>query len=629
MSSLAVWCLGAAPPPRACAPPHDSYPFCDATLPKEERVNDLIQRLQLHEKPRLLVARQSPDSNISRLGIPEYDWGTNCVHGVQSRCAPGGPCATSFPNPNALGATFNRTLWKQMGRTMGLELRALWLQGIGEAHESGLPHLGLDCWSPNINIVRDPRWGRNLETPSEDPKICGAFGTEVTRGLQNGVDDKFMQAVVTLKHFDANSLEGNWSRHGKIITRHSVDSQISMYDLFSTFLPAFREAVVEGGARGVMCSYNSINGIPSCANKWLLKDVLRDEWGFDGYVSSDSGAVQDILDPHHFTSNWTETVAKAVLAGCDVESANWPKDHPWSTNGPYISYLPKAVSEGLLPESAIDEALRHSLGLRFDLGLFDPIESQPYWKIPLSVVQSDAHVALSQDATRQGLVLLANPHANGTLPLLPFKANTKIAVIGPHTNSRSSILGNYYGEICPSGNIHSTDCVQTIFEAIQDLNIKAGAAPSDTVNATGVEVNSTSRLGISAALDAANRSNVIVFIGGLSTPELESEGFDRHDISLPGLQPELLRKLLSLGKPLCLVLIHGGIVTIPDDILSFPNLAIVSAGYPGIYGGIAIAEALFDIPNNTGGIGRMASNRWGRTPVTWYSEASWQAARLS
>ena len=231
---VAVALSYSAPPstvkiPRACLPPHDTYPFCNASLPLSTRVDDLISRLTLDEKPTLLVARNSPNGNISRLGVPEYDWGGNCIHGVQSRCAADGRCPTSYPNPNALGASFNKTVWRGMGEVIGLELRSLWLQGVGEDHDSNLPHIGLDCWSPNIGVVRDPRWGRNLETPSEDPAVCGSFGVEVTKGLQESKSDpRFVQAVVTLKHFDANSLEGNWGPGGTI-TRHTCDAAISAF----------------------------------------------------------------------------------------------------------------------------------------------------------------------------------------------------------------------------------------------------------------------------------------------------------------------------------------------------------------------------------------------------------------
>ena len=174
--------------PRACVPPHDKYGFGDPTLPLQARLDNLVSLLTLEEKPTLLIARNSPKGDVSRLGIPEYDWGGNCIHGVQSRCAKDGRCPTSFPNPNSLGASFNRSVWRSMGEVIGVELRSLWLQGVGENHASALPHIGLDCWSPNIGIVRDPRWGRNLETPSEDPAVCGGFASKQSERVPTGRD---------------------------------------------------------------------------------------------------------------------------------------------------------------------------------------------------------------------------------------------------------------------------------------------------------------------------------------------------------------------------------------------------------------------------------------------------------
>ena len=499
MVMVAVAALGASKIGRACVPPHDTFPFCDTQLSRSDRVSDLIERLTLEEKLPLLIARNSPKGNVSRLGIPEYDWGGNCIHGVQSRCSTvNGKCPTSYPNPNSLGSSFNRTIWEKMGGVIGIELRSLWLQGVGENHPirpnhtSALPHIGLDCWSPNIGIVRDPRWGRNLETPSEDPLLNGLFGAAVTTGLQVGSDPtyhdaRYLQAVVTLKHFAANSLEGDWGRDGHI-TRHTDDAQISEYDLASTYLPAFKRSVIEGGAKGVMCSYNAINGVPSCANKWLLQTTLREAWNFSGYVTSDSGAVQDIkggmiahrTQGHNYTQTWPATVAAALNAGCDIESATWGASGAFATGGPYVKYTPAAISQGLTSMSAVDRALRHSLGLRFDLGLFDPIEKQPYWHVPPSVVQSPAHVALSLDATRQGLVLLQNgggdrPTAVPTASVdaaarvLPFVGGVRTAVLGPHVNDRNAILGNYLGQIC-NASMDARDCVPTVYEEIASLN---------------------------------------------------------------------------------------------------------------------------------------------------------------
>ena len=270
----------------------------------------------------------------------------------------------------------------------------------------------------------------------------------------------------------------------------------------------------------------------------------------------------------------------------------------------------------------LDAALRHALNMRFELGLFDPIEDQPYWHIPPTAVRSPEHLASSLDATRQGLVLLQNPSNN----VLPFKAGKKVAVVGPHTNDRTHILGNYLGQICPE-SVTSRVCVQSVYEAVSEVNAKtAGGA---TVNASGLSnVTSTDQSLLKAAIDAAKASDVIVYVGGLDTQTVERESHDRHDISLPGIQPDFLAQLAGMGKPMVLILFHGGIVTLPPSLLAHKNLAIVSAGYPGFFGGQAIAEALFDIPGVTVPDSTLAVNRWGRTPVTWYSEAGWKAANL-
>eukprot|EP00966_Prymnesium_polylepis_P006423 147372-Prymnesium_polylepis.1 len=282
--------------------------------------------------------------------------------------------------------------------------------------------------------------------------------------------------------------------------------------------------------RITVCSYNAINGVPSCANKWLLHDTLRRDWKFEGYVSSDSGAVVDVYKNHHYTANWTSTVSATLEAGCDVESAPWPHDHAYGTGGPYVEYAPAAVRSGELAEKAIDAALRNTLGLRFRLGLFDPVEDQPLWKVPPSVVQADAHVGASIDATEQSLVLLLNGGGVGGAtrsaapPILPFKAGSStVAVVGPHANDHSTLLGNYLGQICADG-FTSRTCVQSPFEAIRAIN---GAGRS--TNVTGCAVNSTDDSGFDTALAAARAADTIVYVGGLDVEKVEREGKDRAD----------------------------------------------------------------------------------------------------
>lgn len=635
---------------KACEPPHASYGFCNASLPIAERVDDLIGRLTLEEKPFLLVARESPKGNISRLGLPEYDWGGNCIHGVQSRCAADdqgrvgyGVCATSFPDPNALGSTWNRSVWKNMASVIGVELRAMWRAGVGENHESNLPHIGLDCWSPNVGINRDPRWGRNMELPGEDPYLNGQFGAEYSKGMQNApaaFASSAVLAIPTLKHFDANSLEGHWSPHydpatdptdaqcdpaHKVdtsvcnLTRHSIDVSISQYDLASSYLPAFRASVVEGGALGVMCSYNAINGVPSCANEWLLTKKLREDWNFSGYVTGDSGAVRDVMSPHNFTTNSTTTVAATVAAGCDVQSAPWPKDHPWGTDGWYISDIPLAVRSGLLKEAQVDVALRHALGLRFRLGLFDSADAEPLWNVPLSAVHTTESVASSIDATEQALVLLRNPAPRGAAatPTLPFTKGGKLAVLGPLADgphTKETMIGNYFGQICPgpskpvpgSSSIPSStanfDCVETPYEALTEVN-----AGGTTATAAGCGISTANSTLFAAAVSAASDADVVVLCVGLDG-SIEGESRDRHTMVLPAPQLALVDAVLALGKPTAIVLMNGGIVEL-DDLLAQP-LAILSAGYPGVYGAGAIARALFG-----------ESNRFGKTSVTQYDKS--------
>jgi xylan 1,4-beta-xylosidase len=593
--------------PRACEPPHDHYPFCDASLPLDERLDDLIGRLTIDEKPYLLTARESPKGNISRLGIPEYDWGGNCMHGVESRCsAKDGRCPTSFPNPNTLGPTFNRTIWKAMGAAIGLELRALWLQNVAENHEENLPHIGLDCWSPNLNIVRDPRWGRNLETPSEDPFLTGVYGTLYTLGLQNNsqVDDRYLQAVATLKHLDANSLEGpHWTPQGTWdtlhgnISRYSCNAKISLYDWAASYLEAFRQAVVNGGAAGIMCSYNSINGVPACAHEYMLQKVVRQEWKFRGYVTSDSGALDNIANQHGYAKDWPETVQLALQAGCDVESAVWTGG-AFTTGGHYIDEVPKAVQMGLLDLILVDRALRNALGIRFRLGLFDPIKDQPFWKVQPSVVQNVEHVRLAKEATAQGMVLLKND--NNIIPLNPVKSS--IALIGPHINDNITMAGNYLGQLCPTTN---PECVVTFYRGFADAVAKHSG---NVTTAEGCDVTKDDKSGFKDAIDAASRADVVIFLGG-NNLHMEAEFVDRPDIRLPFIQASLLEELAKVNSRIILVLLHGGMVGL-DAAVNHVS-AIVSAGYPGRYAGEVLPDVLFG----------QNDRAWGKLAITWYHDS--------
>ena len=581
--------------PRACSTDETlSFPFCDTALPTQDRVNDIISRLTVAEKAKMLTARESPDGAVERLGIPEYDWGANCIHGVQSRCTipdENGDikCPTSFPNPIGLAASYNRVMWKNMAEIIGVELRALWLEGVGENHENNLPHLGLDCWSPNLNIARDPRWGRILETTGEDPYLTGEFGGAYTSGLQLNpeIDADHLQAIVTLKHFAAYSVEnyGNESRH-------TFNAVVSDYDAASTFFPAFKAAVTEGDAKGVMCSYNEFNGVPSCGNDWLLKDVLRGDlenggFGFDGYVTSDSGAVEDIYKTHKYNdASPQQGISYALQATCDVDSS---LDHGSdSTGSPYTWFLQDALDEDLLSMDDVDAALNRTLFLRFQLGLFDPDDedTNQFWNVDPEVIGQQKHVEMSAEAARQSYVLLRNDND----VILPFTRGQKIAVVAPHSNATKNLVGNYLGQFC-EGGISDFSCIQTPFEAIKEAN--AGA---DVFIAAGCS-NTTCEDGslIDDAVAVADDADLVVMIVGIDSNTIERESEDRVEIGLPGQQNVLIASILALNKPTAVVMLHGGPLAI-DFLASYSkndNLAVMSVFYPSTYGSATIAEAIF------------------------------------
>jgi beta-D-xylosidase 4 len=548
--------------PRACSTPETSnFPFCNTSLSIDERVWDLISRIEDNEKPPLLTARMSPGGNISRLGLPEYDWGANCIHGVQSRC--GTKCPTSFSNPIGLSASFNMSIVKQMGAIIGLELRSLWLQGVGENHPNNLPHLGLDCWSPNINIARDPRWGRIMETSGEDPYLSGQFGTAYTIGLQNGtLDARYLQAVVTLKHWDAYSLEDSDG-----FTRYNFNALVSLYDFSNTYFPAFKASVTQGNAKGVMCSYNAINGVPTCASQFL-NNTLRGTWGFDGYVTSDSDSVSCIVADHHYTATAAEASAVAILAGTDIDSGNT-----------YLDNLIPAVQQKLINMSSIDLALYHTLKLRFELGLFDPIEDQPYWHVSPDVVNTAESQAFNLFATQSTFVLLKNDG-----PILPIPRGKNIAVIGPHGNATTALVGNYLGQICPGGQ-NDFSCVVSPFLAIQQAN-----TGGTTTYAMGCAINSADTSGFEEAITNAKLADHVLLFVGIDTT-IEGEAKDRANTTLPGVQPDLAQEILSLGKPVAIVLLNGGPVSIDSLAVTAPS--ILEVFYPGFQGGYAIASAIF------------------------------------
>ncbi len=398
--------------------PASVLPYLNPSLPTNERVNDLLARMSLEEKASQLVNQARA---IPRLRVPAYDWWSEALHGVANAGT-----ATVFPEPIGLAATFDVPLIHEMAVVISTEARAKHNQAVRAGRRDIME--GLDFWSPNINIFRDPRWGRGQETYGEDPFLTARMGVAFVTGMQ-GDDPKYFRVISTPKHFAAHS--------GPEPSRHTINVEVSKHDLEDTYLPAFRAAVTEGKAGSVMCAYNRVNGEPACANSFLLKDQLRGAWKFNGYVVSDCDAVVDIFQGHQFTKSLAEAAAVSLKTGMDNECADFFTKA--TTNSDYAPYI-DAVKLGLLSEKEIDVALKRLFAARFRLGLFDPPEMVPYTQTPDSEIDSDAHRALALKAARESIVLLKN---DGVLPLNPDVR--KIAVVGPLAESGRVLHGNYSG----------------------------------------------------------------------------------------------------------------------------------------------------------------------------------------
>jgi beta-glucosidase len=392
--------------------------FMDPSQPIPVRVDDLVSRMTLEEKVSQLVNQSRA---ITRLGIPRYDWRSEALHGIA-----GAGIATVFPEPIGLAATFDTPLIHQAAAAIGAEGRAKHNKAVREGRRDILE--GLDFWAPNINIARDPRWGRGQETYGEDPFLTARMAVAFVTGMQ-GDDPKFWQVIATPKHFAVHS--------GPEPTRHVMNVGVSKHDMQDTYLPAFRAAVVEGKAGSVMCAYNRVNGEPACANSYLLQEQLRDRWNFEGYVVGDCDSVEEIYSAHHFVNTFLEAGALSLKAGLDNECIDSYSDAVGNTD--YIQFL-DAVRQGLLTENHVDAAVKRLLTARFRLGEFDPPANVRYAQTPESEIDSEAHRALALQTARESMVLLKNDG------ILPLRARYKrIAVIGPSAESTRVLLGNYSG----------------------------------------------------------------------------------------------------------------------------------------------------------------------------------------
>jgi beta-D-xylosidase 4 len=492
---------------------------------------------------------------VPRLGLPAYQWWQEALHGVALspgvKFAPTGnfSYATSFPQPILMGAAFDDALIKDVATVISIEARAFSNDG----------RTGLDFWTPNINPFKDPRWGRGQETPGEDPFHLSSYVSALIDGLQGGVAPKYKRVVATCKHFAGYDLE-DWQGH----LRFSFNALISPQDLVEYYMPPFQECARDSNVGGFMCSYNAVNGVPACADPYLLQTILRDKWNWTGeqqWITSDCGAIDTVFEYHHYTQTPEQAVAASLNAGTDIDCGAY-----------YQKYLPSAYKQGLFSESVLDKALIRQYSSLVRLGYFDPSADQPYRSLHFDSVNTPSNQALAKRAAVEGIVLLKN---DGLLPL-SLTPNSSIALLGEWADATKQMQGNYEG-IAPF--------LISPLAAAQKLN----------VSVTHVDKP-----------EAAKDSDIIIYIGGIDNA-IEAETKDRNLISWNATQLENIAKVAAHGKKVVVVQMGGGQVD-SSAIANNPNIsALIWGGYPGQSGG----DALFDIIT-----GKAAPA--GRLPITQY-----------
>jgi beta-glucosidase len=524
-------------------------PWLDTGLADEARIQALLDAMTLEEKMDQLLAT-SP--GIKRLGILPYDWWNEALHGVARSGR-----ATVFPQTIGLAATFDDELLYRIATAISDEARAKFniAQSIGNYGR----YAGLTFWSPNVNIFRDPRWGRGMETYGEDPYLQARMGTAFVRGMQ-GNDRRHLKVAACAKHYAIHS--------GPEALRHEFDVSVSKKDLRETYLPAF-EALVKEGVECVMCAYNRVDGAPACGSDFLLKDVLRGEWGFDGHVVSDCGAIEDFYKHHKVSENAATSAAWALKAGTDVNC------------GTTYKALPQALSEGLVSAEDIDTALRRLLTTKLRLGFFD--ETTAWDDAGGELVESPAHVQLAREAAQKSVVLLKNSDA-----VLPLKKDIRrLYIVGPHAASSDVLFGNYNGLSSDTvtildGLIGKVSVGTTVDYGFGQLAYAENINPMDWVTGGAKNADATiAVLGLSGLLEGEEGA-------ALASP---TKG-DRINLNLPQGQLDFLRKLRKDNdRPLIVVLTGGSPITMPEveEIAD----AIVFAWYPGQQGGNAVADIIF------------------------------------
>ncbi|KAL6875728.1 hypothetical protein ACP4OV_013241 [Aristida adscensionis] len=566
----------AGEPPFSCGPSSaeasQGYAFCDASLPAARRAADLVARLTAAEK---VAQLGDVAAGVPRLGVPAYKWWNEALHGL----ATSGKglhfdgavrAATSFPQVLLTAAAFDDDLWLRIGQAIGREARALF--NVGQAD-------GLTMWSPNVNIFRDPRWGRGQETPGEDPTVASRYAVAFVRGLQGNAaatqGGAPLQASACCKHATAYDLE-DWGG----VARYNFNARVTAQDLEDTFNPPFRSCVVDAGATCVMCAYTAINGVPACANADLLTKTVRGDWGLDGYIASDCDAVAIMRDAQRYTPTPEDAVAVSLKAGLDIDC------------GPYVQqHATAAMQQGKLTEQDVDRAVTNLFAVRMRLGHFDgDPRANVYGSLGAGDICTPEHKALALEAAQDGIVLLKND--GGLLPL-DRSAVASAAAIGPNADNAMALIANYFGPPC-----ESTTPLRGLQGYVRDVRFLAGCATA------ACDVAATDQ----AAALAAAADYVFLFMG--LSQQQESEGKDRTSLLLPGNQQSLIAAVATAARrPVILVILSGGPVDVTFAQTNPKVGAILWAGYPGEAGGLAIARVLFG-----------EHNPGGRLPVTWYPE---------
>lgn len=538
-----------------------------------KRAEELVSQMTLEEKV-FQTLHSAPA--IERLGVKAYNWWNEALHGVARAGV-----ATVFPQAIGMAAAFDEEMMEEVGDVAATEGRAKF--SMQQKYGDLDIYKGLTFWAPNVNIFRDPRWGRGHETFGEDPYLSARLGVRYIEGIQ-GHDDRYLKAAACAKHFAVHS--------GPEEMRHSFDAKVSKQDMYETYLPAFKACVQEAEVEAVMGAYNRVNGEPCCGSKTLLQDILRNEWGFEGHVTSDCWAIKDFHEHHGVTKNAVESVALAMNQGCDLNCGN------------IFIYLKQAVEEGLVKEERLDEALVHLFATRMKLGLFDEPEKVLYNTITYKDLDTQKTRKFNREVAQKGIVLLKNE--NGLLPLNKEKIST-IGVIGPNANSRKALVGNYEG---------TASRYVTVAEGIQE----AAGEEIRVFYSEGCHLFKDKVSGLSEQNDriaevkaVCEMSDVVVACMGLDSGLEGEEGDegnefasgDKPNLNLPGLQEEVLRTIAASGKPVVLVLLSGSALAVSWEDENIP--AILEAWYPGAEGGHAVADILF---------GEVSPE--GKLPVTFY-----------